>query len=280
MWVERVRLKGLTQTYGEFAEATADRAAAAATVTPGDGGSADDQSDAERFPGYDSDSYFEVYDEMTKSTNEDGEMLVLNQLHYDLLKGKRVDVVARSFGLTELRHLMRKFWPGWLQGCSQRGHFHVIHHEVRQVLSVFTRSQQRSMAAFTRRTASPLALPHRSPSHPRCACRGRSRCSPRAAGARPPLSPPRARVWCARAPHCKPSCPIAPPAPPLPRAACAAADLDASLERRGRALCIPQTSTTTVRFRAHAAHELHGAAFRRATGAHRSQETSGVGLAR
>ena len=118
----------------------------------GDGGGGSSEEDGPRggggFAGFEEDSYFEQHSKMIEASNKDGEACLLNQLSYDLLTGWQVDQMGRSFGLSEVRHLMRKFWPAWLQTCGTKGHFHIIHHFVRQLLSVFVRSERRSVAAF------------------------------------------------------------------------------------------------------------------------------------
>ena len=142
-------LQGRARRGGEAARAAAAAAAAStgdgasgASPVPaagldGDGdGDSVDRSSVGRFPGYDEDDYFAVYAQMIEASNVDGEMAVLNQLHYDLLTAVRVDQWARSYGLTEVRHLMRKFWPAWLQTGGSKGHFHVIHHFVRQLFGL------------------------------------------------------------------------------------------------------------------------------------------------
>ena len=100
------------------------------------------------FPGFDEDHYMKRYGDMIEDSNRDGEMLLLNQLQYDLMTSFRVDQLARSHGLSELKQLQRKFWPAWLAQAGAKGHFHVIHHQVRQLLAPFARSGRQSMAAF------------------------------------------------------------------------------------------------------------------------------------
>ena len=82
--------------------------------------------------GYVDNSYDAAYDAMVDDTNEDPELRVLNHLLFDLLTPWSVEEKARAYGLTEVQHLMKKFWLPWLQQGG-KGHFYVIRHMVRQL---------------------------------------------------------------------------------------------------------------------------------------------------
>ena len=99
------------------------------------------------FVGYDDDSYNAAWDAMVEETNEDPELAVLNHLLFDLLTPFALDEKAKSHGLTQVQHEMRKFWLPWLQQGG-KGHFHVISHMVRQILSHYSRSERRAVMAF------------------------------------------------------------------------------------------------------------------------------------
>ena len=99
------------------------------------------------FPGYDEESYRDQFLKMIESTNRDGMLHVLNHLTLDLILPWKLDQRAKAHGLTEVQQLLRKVWIPWLQQ-GERGHFHVIRHMFRQLLSPFTRSERRSMVAF------------------------------------------------------------------------------------------------------------------------------------
>ena len=136
-WVDAVHLQDEAGLYGAY---TGGRPAA----EEGAG------TEARRagFPGFDEDHYIKRFGEMLEDGNRDGELCLLQQLTYDLATAFRVDQVARSYGLAEVKQLQRKYWAPWLAQSGQKGHFHVIHHHVRQLLAPFARSARRSMVAF------------------------------------------------------------------------------------------------------------------------------------
>ena len=136
-WVDAVRLQGGAGPYGAYAGGRP-------AVEEG----ADTEARRAAFPGFDEDHYIKHFGEMLEDGNRDGELLILQQLTYDLMTSFRVDQVARSYGLSEVKQLQRKYWPAWLAQAGQKGHFHVIHHHVRQLLAPFARSARRSMVAF------------------------------------------------------------------------------------------------------------------------------------
>ena len=136
-WIDAVRLREGAGQYGDYLGARS-------AVEGGD----TDGHRKRHFPGFDEDHYFERFGSMLEDANRDGEMQLLQQLTYDLMTSFRVDQVARSHGLSEVKQLQRKFWPAWLAQAGQKGHFHVIHHHVRQLLAPFARSEKRSMVAF------------------------------------------------------------------------------------------------------------------------------------
>ena len=116
----------------------------------GAGGGVGAADELPSFSGYDEDSYDKQWESMVWESNVDPELRVLNHLVYDLLTPFALDVKACAYGLTEVQHMMRKFWLPWLQqgGASGKGHFHVMRHMVRQIFSHFTRSEKRAVAAF------------------------------------------------------------------------------------------------------------------------------------
>ena len=137
-WVDAVHLQDGAGLYGAYT-------GGGPAVEEGAG---QDAARREGFPGFDEDHYMQRFGEMLEDGNRDGELCLLQQLTYDLMTSFRVDQLARSYGLSEVKQLQRKYWPAWLAQAGQKGHFHVIHHHVRQLLAPFARSERRSMVAF------------------------------------------------------------------------------------------------------------------------------------